>query len=313
MRIAHSGGETLRGTADHQLVTFSLNCAVCALTTLAPGMTAADRSRVVIVRLAENTAVKLDTMAEGVMEVLGQQILRLMVDRWGWLQKTCLPAWRGLLLGAGFDHRDADTIGTLLSCAWAVTQTEPPTEEDFYRYEDDFVALLDELRADRMPGWQRLLSHLLSKQVDAGRGMERRSVGSLLRQARGSGSRQRDLLEDVDETMRAARQLLGQFGLRLALAEAGIPGIRAGAPVLLVANQCAALSELLRGSPWEGSAGRTTIWRDVLAQFPAAYVPPGPKRFEFGLSRCVALPLNELIGRMVGGEAVDAAEGTDAG
>jgi hypothetical protein len=315
MRIAHSGGETLRGTADHQLVTFSLYSAICALTTLAPAMTAADRSRVAIVRLVEHTAIELHPMAEGEREILGQQILRLMVDRWEWLRKTCLPAWRGLLLGAGFDHRDSDTLGTLLSCAWTVIHAEPPTEDDFLRYEDDFVALLDELRADRMPGWRRLLGYLLSKQVEAGRGMERRSVGELLREAIGAstGWRQRDLLEEVTEDMRSARRLLGQYGLKIELADAGVPGIRAGAPVLLVANQCAMLTELLRGSPWEGSAGRTTVWRDVLASFPSAYVPRNGKYFVFGKHRAVALPLHELAVRMLGGDTVDAVKEGGAG
>jgi hypothetical protein len=315
MRDAHSGTETLRGTADHAPVGFSLYSAICAFAVMPPPMTAADRSRGPIAQLDPHEKVELRAMAPGEMEILGRQLLRLMVDRWGWLQSTCLPAWRNLLMAGGFDHRDVDALGVLLACAWTVIHNDPPTEADFYRYETDFLAILDEVRADREPGWQRLLGYMFSKVIDAGRGLERRSVGQLLRQAIGStkaGWRQRDLLEDVTPDMRDARQLLGQLGLRIDLAEAGVPGIRAGAPVLLVANQCAALSEMLRGSPWEGSAGRSSVWRGVLARFPAAYVPRGPKHFLFGKQRVVALPLAELVLRMLGSGGVDAASDAEA-
>jgi hypothetical protein len=310
VRDAHSGTETLRGTADHAPVGFSLYSAICAFAVTPPPMTAAERSRVAMIQLEPYEQVELCAMPAGEMEILGRQLLRLMADRWKWLREICLPAWRQLLMAGGFDQRDVDALGVLLACAWTVMHKEKPTEADFYRFENDFEALLDELRAERMLGWQRFWGHLLSKQVEAGRGMERRSVGQLLRQAIGAGGGRRDLLQgvlqDISEDMHDARRLLGQFGLKIDAAEANIPGIRPQAPVLLVANQCAALSELLRGSLWEGSASRSSVWRGVLLRSPAAYVPRGAKNFLFGKARCVALPLAELTLQVLGGDAVDA-------
>lgn len=278
LRLMSSGATAHRGGADHQARSFTLRSAPMATSILVPPLPSQDRTRIAILDLAELPEdAAMPDLSTARMNLLGQRILRRMLDNWAsWDER--LATWRAQLKAhAGLNDRAQDQYGTLLAAADAAMHDGLPDAELL----EDWVGpalrtMLGEMRADDETDWRRALDHLLTAPADSYRGGDRMTVGELVARAAGQ-------MTGGDEE--GAQRALWAFGLRVEL--------KRGSWWLYVANQHQALSRVYGGSIWAGRSNTTGGWRQVLLRVPGAEVPASAIRFGSGhQQRAVAVPLH---------------------
>lgn len=239
-RIAYSGGRFFRGGADHKGVEFIARSAFFMSGIVPPPMESEDKSRFAMLNLD-----KLGNVGEPpvVSEEAGRKLLRSVMDGWSRWAQT-LADMTAQLRQVGFSRRQADTYGTLLGMSLLMLGTAafedgglPITEGDHFG-EIMRKATIEE-RDVQVENWRACLEHLLGSVIDAWRGGEKPSVGSVL-----------DQLESEDMSLSAARDRLGTAGLGLQEEEIeGQFGKRRH--LLAVPRSSPALGRLFAGTRWQ--------------------------------------------------------------
>ncbi|CAB4128489.1 Ras_like_GTPase domain containing protein [uncultured Caudovirales phage] len=321
-RSAASGGVTLRSTADHGFVAFTVRFMGLFSSVLKPPLKAQDLSRIAWIGLRKNNG-RPPLLQADMLRMLGRRLHRRMIDQWGEFQNR-LPLWREALLNAGLDARGADQFGTLLTAADVALHDLDPDSDTLAEWAELVVAGTKAERAEEMPEWRRCLEHVATSPAPQWRGGEQGTVGRLIALAarravlvdNETGEPMRPTTQSVEDAQRA----LGALGLRVVpelappdakgkawplwqqLDENGQPmgEPQAGHPpapgrgemlgFLAVSNTHASLNTLFRNTHWQGRSGASGGWKPALEDAPGARTH---REMRFGglTSRSVLVPL----------------------
>jgi hypothetical protein len=286
LRQASSGGTGLRGGSDHKGTVFQIRSAMLAASIIVPPLRSQDRSRIAVLELCPlKEGAMAPAMAPAAMHMLGQRLLRRMVDAWPRLVDR-LETWRAELgAHAGMDARGQDQYGTLLACADIALHDSDPDPDSLEEIvgrrgqPGGLVPMLGDLTADDVQDWRRCLDHLLTAPADAWRGGDRITIGAMVARAAG-----RVMGSDADQ----AQQALASFGVRVV--------VEHRAEWLAVANQHNGMSRVFDKTIWAGRSGATGGWRQTLLRAPGAIPRPASLRFDGPQSRVVLVPLHVAMG-----------------
>lgn len=260
-RLAFSGGKLSRGGSNHEGTTFEARNCFMFSAIIPPPMTFQDKSRMGILNLK-----KLDKKPGEepvVHDTDGRMILRQVMDGWREFSQTILPDWKVTLHKAGCNSRAMDTYGTLLAAAELVVGKA--TLEDMGLECSDQDRLAQVLKAslaseftEQVETWQLCLEHLLAAPIDAHRGGDKLTVGSVLLEFEAT-----DGLFNIDE----ARKRLALAGLGLVPAKGPGQGPYLAVPI----SKHPALSKIFQETDfYEGG------WTNALKQAPEDLVLRGP-------------------------------------
>lgn len=311
MRVSYSGGELHRGSSAGVAHEYTLRSAFMFGSIAVPSLPPQDWTRCVLIEMEKLPAGTGLRIVPNVA-ALGRRLLRRMADCWDRLVAEDLPAYRAALVAAGWDGRNAETVGTLLACASVLLDDQHRVAPDLEAYGDELAAMLAQRRADQRPEGLACLERMTGTLIDAfGRG-ERRTIGELLRVAAGFGPapigdddmpglprmERSDTAAAVhaatDENAREASRVLRRYGLKITYSPNGrVPRER----MLAIANTNPLLQQdVFRATPWGGMVGASSAWQHPLARLPGA-LPGGSVRFVGPTTRVTLLPLETVLGR----------------
>lgn len=253
-RQASSGGEVLRGGADHQGQAFVARSAFMFSSILVPPLQGADRSRLAILSLLPLAAgAREPRQSRAELRGKGEQLRRRMVDGWERWPAT-LAAWVDALKAAGHTARGATQFGTLMAAAWLMLFDAMPTAEQLAAW----AAILDPRTlaetAEDVSDAQQCLARLLTSQVMLGGGGIPRTVAQWVAQA----EREMRQTDDMGETVAVAAKALAVIGLAVK--------DRGGDLVLAVAARHEGLARLFAGSHWQAKSGAAGVWSQSLGR-----------------------------------------------
>ena len=286
-RIAASGGLMLRGGDRHQGVEFRARSCFLFSSINTPPLEPQDLSRMALLRLHQlPRGAREPDLNPGTMAMMGQAILRRMIDQWHRFGETW-QAFRAELREAGMDSRGQDTFGVLLAAAdllehdgWDEARLRVPAAGDLMPIRQLMaVGNMGEFE-DATANWLGCLSHLLSVHVEAWRSGARKTVGQVI-EGYFNG-------DDDISTSGLARGLLSQAGL--SLVSVGPKDDR-----LVIPNQNPLTRQLFEGSKWAGEAG-AGVWSGALRQAPPDLQEPGQARINGVKSRATLIRLAGLYG-----------------
>ena len=322
-RASYGGGTTLRGGTNGTGMSFQPRGVIGFAAINLPPDEPADASRNILVSLKalEETGPRLAADAAWPLE--GQRLVRRMFDNYERLMNEVLPAVRAVLRGWGWDNRHADTLGTTFACAWVATEDHIPNEMDLAAYQADFDELAEERKANEIPTWRKVLSHLWAWQPDAWKGGQARLLGEHAAEAFGWGKG--DAAEEesipgfiVEEpasrteaqavifarqpSARKAAGLLRRYGIQAVTAKQDDPvgRWRAGERLLAIAKSGKPLGEIFRGTPWQASNSGQSGYATGLARAPTAGTWPYSIRFPWACSRVVVMRLEVGLNGLCG-------------
>lgn len=233
-RLASSGGRMSRGGANHEGTTFQARSCFMFSAIIPPPMGVQDKTRMATLNLK-----KLDKghgRVPVVRDTDGRMLLRQVMDGWQEFRSRILPDWKQTLHMAGCDARAMDTYGTLLAAANLVVGDAALEEigleiSDQRKLAEILAAALASDFTEQLEKWQECLEHLLAAPIDAHRGGDKLTVGSVLMEFEKTGG-----LFDLQ----GARERLALAGL--GLVPAGKFG--SGGPYLAVPNSHPALAKI---------------------------------------------------------------------
>lgn len=314
--VASSGGTIDRGTSDHGNIEFTARFMGIFASIARPPLNGAEASRIAMLTLRkQQPGARPPLLRRDDMQVLGQQLLRRMVDRWrDFLGR--LELYQERLALAGFDSRAGDHWGTLLAAADTVLEDHALEDSELDGWIARLVAGTQADRAEEKSDGERCIERLTTSiAAQQWRKGEQRTIGFVISLAAG-----RAVLTD-DETGEAmrpgyatreeAQRLLAAYGLRVVpmLDPASkrpmlVPERDAqGAPIagagdmlgwLAVANGHTELGKLFDRTPWAQRPGAGGGWKNALEQLPGA-VLDGKRSYGGVDSRGVRVPLDLVI------------------
>lgn len=206
IRLASSGGRLTRGGQDHKGVEFKIRNAFFCSGIIHPPMRPQDLSRFVILSMGKIDRGRIGRPPVINAEVTGRQLLRQLMDAWPrWSEE--LRNWKDALATAGFAGRACDQYGTLFAMA-SLLIGHAGMEEAGFPIEDPQAlgqmisdATIDE-RESQIETWRDCLERLLASTIDAWKGGEKPTIGSVLEE-----------LEDGKLALEYARERLACAGL----------------------------------------------------------------------------------------------------
>lgn len=196
---------------------------------------------------------------------LGPRLRRRMIERWGDFSRV-FAAFEAKLFGKGFDERQADTFGTLMTCAWVGSRVEMPSDKEAEDLAQAVSVSSFVLAAEESePEWKKCWIKLMTAKVEW---MHDRSVRSTVG----------DLIEHVltpsSASFAAARTALKGCGLAVVRRQSKVEAaeaLKAKQPPppprdwIAVAYGHDGLEEIFKASDWKGGK-----WNAALAQMPGA-------------------------------------------
>jgi len=269
-RIAYSGASRLRGSTEHDAKMFRIRSCFVFSAINPPPMSAADRSRMVMLNLDRITA---DAVRPGPLanrdDAIGRMLLRRMMEGWPDFVRG-IDSWRELLREAGLTARMQDTYGALLAAAECLVGQEVLAEAGLRVTHSVTLGKLIAQetageRLEQIDNWAACLTHLLRAQIEFWKAGERPTIGAAVMKLMEPG-------KPTDE-------------LRGQLAAAGLGAIQPGRDIgdglvfdrslLAIPMQArgrSALARAFEGTEWTGSG-----WAAALRQAPASVVIRGRK------------------------------------
>lgn len=298
-RVASSGGEWMRGSADQKGVSGNIQSTFLASSILIPGsMKPQDRSRLVILALEpplEGAAPP--PMQPEIWRKRGAVLKRLLIDRWPTWQRR-LDLWREALAAQRITGRDADNYGTIIAMAHMARSAELPTPAELTEWSAKIAgnvrATVEEIGTDA----DEVLTHLLSQAFDPFRRGERHSVATWLKaagQRPRAGRRLFGQSQDAYVADQDTPEVLLDWAKRAnnALASIGLRVIgTADRPELFVATkQMQGLKDIFRHSTWAGGA-----WTDSLKRVKDAKPNQGPRYIDGQQTKGTVIPFASMPG-----------------
>lgn len=306
-RVASSGGNWFRGSADQRGVSGNVYSTMFFSSILIPGtMGAADRSRLVVLSLQElsKDAAPLTIRAE-TWRNRGAVLKRLLIDRWPtWPQR--LDLWREALAGARVTGRNNDNYATILAMADMALSEALPTADTLTGWASKVAAQVAGEIAEIGSDATDVLMHLLSQPFDPFRRGQRHSVATWLKAAGwrpGAGRRlfgtadgQEALADEqsgeLESHSKRANQALASIGLRV-IGDALQPEL------FVSTGKMQGLLDLFAKSEWRGGA-----WSQSLKRVPGAYTPRASRYMDGQQTKGTVVPFGAMPGLM----ALDGAE-----
>lgn len=258
-RVAYSGGDIARGGQDHEGTLFTMRASFFFSAINPPPMKTQDKTRMAVLNLSALD--KTDGIRRNVSvnpETDGRMFLRQIMDGWKSFNDELMPYYWGILREQGLDSRAIDTFGTLLSAAELVLGKQAMEDAGLPVADPgDLGAIIGEAtsleRAERIDNWHQCLSHLLQSTIDAWKGGEKLTVGSVLEDM-SIGQQPMDIDHGRDRL----------FAANLGVRKIGDPG---RGFCLAVPKDGPMLKKIFAGTDWHES-----VWWDALKQAPAHVV-----------------------------------------
>lgn len=282
-RIAASGGQFLRGSADHKGHSGNVYSAFLFSSILIPPMRAQDMSRLIRLDLDRIPAdAKKITLDPRKLRRIGAGLRRRLVEAWpGWAER--LEAWRLALGRAGVSGRQADNYGTVLALADLAMNDELPAEDVLANWADKLAGALATDEDEGHSNAGDMLDHLLSQEIDVWRRGTKHTVAEWLAFAAQVPGAPRELGEATDHSQ--ANRFLAKYGLR-------VTGMGESAALAIANKQMASLRALFEGSQWADG-----VWKQAAERVPGAQ--RGVNRtFARLASRCTEIPFTSLPGML---------------
>lgn len=290
-RFACSGGQSLRGGADHKGASFTLRNCFLFSSILIPPMLSQDISRMAILNLDKLNDVMPPALEPARLKQIGQVIRRRLLLRWNEFQGI-LERYRYQLAEYGHTGRSADQFGTLMACHDLVLYDYPIDGESLAEVSERLrYSGLSEAEDD-VADWERCVAHLMTATLDFYRNGEKRSVGSWVMQAAGLHSHECDEME--------GNRALANYGMRVADVTLS-PGV--SMKVLMVANAHQGLSSIFKDTHWTGKSGTSGVWVQSLRRVPHAGAGKTPTTFDGVMTRYTQVPLDSIIHKDMKGGA----------
>ncbi|CUH66831.1 hypothetical protein TG4357_02666 [Thalassovita gelatinovora] len=252
------GAQVERGTSDHQGITFQLYGAGFLSSVIPVAMTPADRSRFVILTIAERDeddnvteqALRLDDLQEDA-RALGPQVWRRMLDlapdRWD----RTFRIYNVLVQGLGARARSGDTIGAVLA-GWDLMLFDTPV----------FDATGDGADMERLERAKIIAQPLIDMSAEAeeegeGERCLRTLFSGLIQKDHGGVITVAELIERINngegDQGQFDNKLLGRLGLRI------LDGPKSGRDMFIAHGQNPLLDKSFAGSRWRKGGHRAAL------------------------------------------------------
>jgi hypothetical protein len=275
-RLCFSGGKLIRGGADHEAAEFTLRSAVLFSSIRMPPLLPQDRSRMVVLRLAElPSGTAPPDLAPARLRSIGARILRRLIDQWPRLLAV-LEQYRIALAAVGHKNRTADVFGTALACADIILNDDAVDSDSAAelaaQLDIDILPEAEDSASDQQAWLIWLLSSLLP--IDGSGG--KNTVAEWLRQA---------VVNDAfDQARTEADRVLGNHGVKVIRPRNG-----ERPQYFAVANRHAGLERLHAGTHWAARSGSIGVWAQATRDLPGAQVTT--QRFAGPTEKGTAIPL----------------------
>lgn len=276
-RHAASGGTTLRGGSDHKGTSFTARSCFLFSSILIPPLLGQDVSRMAILQLDKLEGVSAPHLKPKDLAEIGSIFRKRLMEQWSRFADT-LALYRECLHKTGHGGRSSDQFGTLLACADLLLYSCLPAEKDLQRWGDVLKRSTLAEAEDDIADSDRCLSHLLSSICDVFRDGKRRTVGSWIQQAAGTGT------QIVDDD---ANKVLASFGLRVEKKD--------DKAFLLAANSHQGMTAIFRDTVWAGMPGSTGVWVQSLRRVSGAEASKSSTNFGGAPARFTRLPLDKIF------------------
>lgn len=280
-RLCASGGKLIRGGADHEAAEFVLRSAVLFSSIRQPSLLQQDRSRMILLRLAELLGERPPDLAPDRLRALGARILRRLVDGWPRFAGA-IEQYRAALAAVGHRGRTADVFGHVLAAADVILSDHDVDTDSAAELAAQLdIESLPEAE-DNLSDQEAWLRHLMSSLIPFDGPGTKSTVSEWLRRA---------VVNDPFDAERSeADRILANHGIKILRSEGGQ---RLRKPErFAVANRHAGLVRLHAGTHWAGRSGAIGGWVQAARDLPGAGVTT--QRFAGLLDKGTSLPL-ELV------------------
>ena len=239
--------------------------------------------------LGELAGEKPPDLAPARLRLMGQKLLRRLVDGWARLPQA-LEQYRAALVAHGHKSRTIDVFGTLLACAdLLLTDDDVDSDSAGELAELLDIAALPEADDDASDQ-QRWLNFLMTCVIPLDGAGTKNTVAEWIRQA---------TVDHNSLDVAEANRILGNYGmkvLRLKLADGN------QAPLFAIANQHTGLDRLHAGTHWAGRSGTMGVWVQAARDIDGAE-KYGTLRFNSAPVKCTVIPLGQVLPKPAAHEA----------
>lgn len=300
-RVAASGGQWLRGSADQKGAGGNVYSTFLFSSILIPGaMGAQDRSRLITMGLRplEAGAAKL-TLDARKLRGWGAVMKRHLIDRWpSWAER--LELWRAALADAGLSGRNGDNWATTLAMADALLNEALPARDvlggwakkaaraahhETEEIGSDAESMLMHLMGQPLDPWRRGQMYTLAQWVMVAARTPAAPVALQASCCKMDGS---SMLTEADReaAAKAANEILASYGLR-------VRGVGDVAALFIPNARIPALAKLFERSTW--AAG---VWSQSAKRVIGAEPVAQPLTLAGQRTRGVYVPLRSIGGMM---------------
>ncbi|MBY5988202.1 hypothetical protein [Roseovarius atlanticus] len=297
-RVAASGGQWFRGSADQTGVGGKVYSAFLFSSILIPGvMKSQDVQRLIVMEMKplDKSAAKL-SLDPRTWRARGARLKALLVERWPeWPER--LAAWRQSLELAQVVGRDADNWATVMAMADLAQNDELAAEDVRENWARKVAFQVATSRSDTTNDAEAMLLHLMSQVIDPFRRGQQFNVAQWVMAAGGLpgappaltnelGSGATVDAQEKRDRMKKANEVLAGHGLRVYSGT--------DAQTLFIMNKpIERLCRLFQGSDWANG-----VWQQSAKRVPGAVSPSNALTLAGITSRGVSMPLSAIPGLM---------------
>lgn len=294
-RVASSGGQWLRGTADQKGASGNVYSTFMFSSILIPGaMKAADRSRLITFDLNPPKKGSAKPVIDPrTQKARGATLKRVLIDRWPtWAER--LGLWRVAMAEFGLDGRDGDNWATTMAMADMLMHEELPAKDHLAEWARKIAfgakAQVDDIGSNA----EDMLTHLLGQPFDVYRRGEMWNVYHWLAVAGQLPAAPEALIAGSDgaiiddqrrqDAARTANEKLSKLGLR-------VKGAGDQAALFIPNKPIPGLKKLFEHSDWKDG-----VWVQAARRVPGAEPVEQPLSLSGTRSRGVYIPFRSISG-----------------
>jgi hypothetical protein len=294
-RVAASGGEWFRGSADQTGVGGKVYSAFLFSSILIPGvMKTQDVQRLIRLELdpLPKDAPKLN-LDPRTWRTRGARLRALLFRRWeSWPER--LSAWRHALEIEGVAGRDADNWGTVLAMADMASQDEISGPDVLSAWAKKVAFLANADREETTNDAEAMLLWLMGQPFDIYRRGEQFTIAQWVQVAAGLPGAPAIWSDGGAEGSLDASELKARRDkANVGLAKAGlrVQGLKEDAQLFIANKVIPGLNDLFRGSQWHGG-----VWKQSAGRVPGATTVPNPLTLAGIRTRGILVPVQAIPG-----------------
>ncbi|MGY9049766.1 MAG: hypothetical protein ACKVKF_22675, partial [Rhodobacterales bacterium] len=290
-RVAASGGQWFRGSADQTGVGGKVYSAFLFSSILIPGiMKPQDVQRLIKLDMQplDRGIAKLN-LKPRTWRARGVRLKAHLIARWGTWDAR-LSAWRHALELQGITNRDADNWGTVLAMADMACQERIATPEEMEPLARKVAFQVASESPDTANDAEAMLLYLMGQQFDVYRRGQRFTVAQWVAAGAALPGADKGLVSeayvDAEDYRKMVNRHLGNAGMRVY--------VEGSEPSLFIANKpIQGLKDLFHGSDWAGG-----VWKQSAARVPGAVAVDQPRTLNRIQTRGYIIPLKAIPGMM---------------